>query len=262
MITRSELVSFLQNYFQPFEEIFKTREMLVNGLQISGVEEITKVGLGVSANLEFFQKAKTAGCNFLIVHHGLSFASAAGKGNRFPLYQEERLRFLFQNGMSLSGYHGMLDHHPEIGNNASVIRRLGGAVTGNIFDKWGWFGRFPEPRSLSEIIKQCENIYSHPGRVVGVKKDKVTVFAVVSGSGAIDYHSPAIMNEFIDNGIELQIVGDMRESHPAIAKELGMTIAAFGHYNTETIGIINLGEVLKQNFPGLGVEFIDVPNDL
>ncbi len=262
MIKRNEIVNFLNNYFQPFEEIARTREMLVNGLQLAGAEDVAKVGLGVSASLELFQKAERAGCNFIIVHHGLSFASISEGGNKLPAYFEDRLRFLYQNGISLVGYHFMLDHHPEIGNNAWVIRRLGGEVIGNIFDKWGGYGRFSEPKKLDEIIKQCEKIYSHPGKVVGTSKDTVTVFAVVSGSGSIDYHKPAIMNEFLNNQIELEIVGDMREGHPALAKELGLTIAAFGHYNTETIGVKNLGEVLKKQFPGLEVEFIDVANDL
>lgn len=261
MVKRDELVNFLNKYFAPYEEMARDREMLVNGLQIHGAPEVMGVGLGVSTSLEFMQKAQATGCNFLIVHHGLSFSSAV-KTNRFPSYLEERLRFLFQNNISYAGYHFLLDHHPEIGNNAWVIRKLGAEVVGNIHDQWGWYGQFSSSKSFDEVIKECEKIYNHPAHVVGVKKDQIKTFAVVSGSGAVDYHDPKNIQEFIDKGIELEIVGDMKESHPAFAKESGLAIAAFGHYNTETIGIKNMGEVIKKQFPNLPVEFIDVPNEL
>jgi len=261
MVKRDELVNFLDKYFEPYEELARSREMLVNGVQIHGADEVTGVGLGVSTSLEFMQKAHEAGCNFLIVHHGLGFGGVE-KTNQLPTYLEERLRFLFQNNISYSGYHAMLDHHPEIGNNAWIIRKLGGEVIGNIYNKWGWFGRFPSPRKFEDVISECEKIYNHPSHVVGVRKDQVTTFAVVSGSGGIDYKDQNIINEFLDNKIELEIVGDLKESHPALAKEMDMTIAAFGHYNTETIGVKNLGEVIKKQFPSLPVEFIDVPNIL
>lgn len=261
MVKRDELIKFLNQYFEPYQKLAEEKEMLVNGVQVHGADEVTGVGLGVSTSLEFMQKAKAAGCNFLIVHHGLRFGGVE-KNNQLPTHLEERLRFLFQNKISYAGYHFLLDHHPEIGNNAWIVRKLGGEVVGNIYDQWGWFGRFPSPKNFEDIISDCEKIYNHPSHVVGAKKDWIETFAVVSGSGAVDYHDPKNIQEFIDKGIELEIVGDMRESHPAFAKEVGLAIAAFGHYNTETIGIKNLGEVIKKQFPNLKVEFVDVPNSL
>lgn len=261
MVKRDELVNFLNKYFEPYEELAKSREMLVNGLQIHGAEEVAGVGLGVSSSLEFMQKAHSQGCNFFIVHHGLGFYGVE-KTSLLPPYLEGRLRFLFQNEISYCGYHFMLDHHPEIGNNAWVIRRLGGQIIGTIYDEWGWYGKFPQPCRLEEIINECQKIYDHEPHIVGPKKELITTFAVVSGSGAIDYKDLSKVQEFMKKGIELEIVGDMKEGHPAFAKEIGVAIAAFGHYNTETIGIKNLVEIIKKEFPGLKVEFVDVPNYL
>lgn len=261
MVKRDDLVNFLNKYFEPYEELAKTREVLVNGLQVKGSEWVKRVGLGVSANLEFFKKAHLAGCNFLIVHHGLGF-SGVEKTNKPAPHLEERLRFLYRNEISLSGYHFMLDHHPEIGNNAWVLKKLGAKVVCNVFDKWGWLGKFNFPKSVSQIVKECEAIYGHRGLVVGSTRAEVTSLAVVSGSGAVDYKRPEIMDEFLQNRVEMEIVGDMREGHPAFAKELGLVLASFGHYNSETIGVKNLGEVIKKQYSNLPVEFIDVPNEL
>jgi len=261
MVKRDDLVNYLKKYFEPFEELAKEREMLINGLQVKGSDWVKRVGLGVSANLEFFKKAHAAGCNFLIVHHGLGFLGTE-KTNRLAPHTEERLKFLYKNELSLSGFHFMLDHHPEIGNNAWVIKQLGGKISGSISHSWGWYGKFSEPRALSEITSACEKLYAHSGMVVGLRRENISTFSVVSGSGALDYKDPAEVEDYLNKKIELQIVGDMRESHMGFAKEIGLCIAAFGHYNTETIGIKNLGEVIKKQYGSLPVEFIDVPNEL
>ena len=262
MIKRAALTNFLNKFFKPYEDPARAREMVVNGLQISGADEVKKVGLGVSVGLEFFQKAHEAGCNFLVVHHGLSFGGVTENGNKLFPHLESRLKYLYQNEISLAGYHFCLDHHPEIGNNAWVIKKLGGQTLGSICDAWGWYPRFPKPRLLDEVVKECEDIYTHRGLVVGASRQTVTTFAVVSGSGAPDYRDPDNYREFLEKEIELEIVGDMKEAHPSFAKEIGLTLAAFGHYNTETIGVKNLGEVIKKEFSSLPVEFIDVPNVL
>lgn len=261
MIKRDRLVDFLDKYFAPYLELAKARDLFFNGLQVTGAEAVEKVGLGVSCGLEFFERAHLAGCNFLVTHHGLGFGGVEKAGRLLP-HHELRLRFLYQKNISLVGYHFCLDRHPEIGNNAWVIKKLGGEIIGNIFDQWGWFGHFAQPRKLSEIIKECETIYERAGHVVGELKEEIETFAVVSGSGAVDYHNHDSVQEFIEKGIELEIVGDLREGHPAFAKEIGLTLAAFGHYNTETIGVKNLGEVIKREFPDLPVEFVEVSNEL
>ena len=261
MIKKAELTNFLDNYFRPYEELANSREMLRNGLQIDGKETVSKIGLGVSASLEFFEKAKEENCDFLITHHSLSFPDPVEFKNTYPEYFEKRLKFLYKNEMSLAGYHFMLDHHPEIGNNAWVLKELGANLQGNVIDKWGWFGTLLKPTNLPEILEKCEKIYSHKPFVAGVLGDRtISTIAVVSGSGSLDSRVSSHLREFIDNKIELEIVGDMRESHPALAKELGITISAFGHYNTEVIGVRNLGQVIKSEFKSLEVIFVDVPN--
>ena len=105
MIKRDELGKFLDQYFKPYEKLARTREMVANGLQISGADEIKKVGLGVSVSLEFFQKAHEFCFNFLFVHHGLSFGGFTENGNKLFPHLESRLKSLYKNKISLAGYH-------------------------------------------------------------------------------------------------------------------------------------------------------------
>ena len=258
MVKRDELASFLNKYFGPYEKLAGESEMVVDGLQIIGGEEVSRVGLGVSANLEFFQKSYQSGCNFLIVHHGFSISRQLVNNIPVPLLQE-RLRFLYKNDISLAGYHFLLDHHPEIGNNVSVLKSLNADILGNIHGYWGWYGDLPQEKELSEIVSLLEDLYHHPAQVIGREKRLIKRIAVVSGSGGPDIE---MAEQFREKSIDLLVVGDFRESHFGVVNELGLTAAAFGHYNSETVGIKNLGEVIRKEFPSLSVEFVDVPNEL
>lgn len=257
MIRRDELAGFLNKYFEPYKNLEDESEMVVNGLQVMGGEEVSKVSLGVSASLEFFQRSYQSGCNFLIVHHGLGINRAVINNIPVPLLQE-RLKFLYKNDISLAGFHFLLDHHPEIGNNTSVLKSLNAGILGNVHGFWGWYGDLSQEKELSEIINFLERLYQHPAQVIGTEKRLIKRIAVVSGSGGPDIE---IAEQFREKGIDLLVVGDLRESHFGVVNELGLTAAAFGHYNTETIGIKNLGEVIKKEFPSLPVEFVDVPNE-
>lgn len=257
-IKRNDLISFLNEYFQPYRELAEKSEMVISDVQVLGSEDINKVGLGVSAHLEFFQQARAAGCNFLIVHHAFSLNKMI-VGNRLPLYLQERMKFLFQNEMTLAGYHFLLDHHPEIGNNAFVLKELGASILGNVHGAWGWYGDLPKEKLLEEVLSFLERFYDHKATVIGPEPRTIKRAALVSGSGGPDYE---VAEEYREKEIDLLVTGELKESHFGLAHDTGLTVAAFGHYNTEIVGVKNLGEVLEKHFPELPVEFINVPNEL
>jgi putative NIF3 family GTP cyclohydrolase 1 type 2 len=43
-------------------------------------------------------------------------------------------------------------------------------------------------------------------------------------------------------------------------REAGISFFAGGHYNTEKLGVLALGDVIRERF-GVEVEFIDLPNE-
>jgi putative NIF3 family GTP cyclohydrolase 1 type 2 len=65
--------------------------------------------------------------------------------------------------------------------------------------------------------------------------------------------------EIIDSRVDLYVTGEAKEEIPAIAKEIKINYAAFGHYNTEKLGVSALGDLIKKQYPELDVRFIDVP---
>ncbi|HEY4563143.1 MAG TPA: Nif3-like dinuclear metal center hexameric protein, partial [Thermoanaerobaculia bacterium] len=65
-VSRDALVSHLDQYLDS-----RGKDYGPNGLQVEGREEIGKVVTGVSACQELFVRAREAGADAVLVHHGL-----------------------------------------------------------------------------------------------------------------------------------------------------------------------------------------------
>jgi len=66
----------------------------------------------------------------------------------------------------------------------------------------------------------------------------------------------------LNNNIDAHLTGYIKEAIPAIFRECNITYLSAGHYATEVFGIKVLGEMIKQKFPELEVQFIEVWNEL
>ena len=60
-------------------------------------------------------------------------------------------------------------------------------------------------------------------------------------------------------GYGLYLTGEPAEPSLHLAKELGVTLVAAGHYATEKLGVQALTQKLAERF-GLQWEFVDLPN--
>lgn len=259
MVKRDDLIKFIYSYFTE-EEIEKARKIDThgaNGLQLKGSENITGIALGVTADLEFFQKAVKGNCNFLIVHHGLRLTEVNFSINEIL---KNRLKYLFDNSLTLMGFHYLLDSHPKIGNNAVVLKKLNATIEKPFFDTWGWSGKFTKPINIDNVINQLSKIYQCQEKSFSYGKKEIITIAVCSGGGFL---APYDHNtEEVFRGIDLYVTGVATDLTQAICKEGNINYLAFGHYNTEVIGIKALGEVIKKEFPKITVKFIDIPNSL
>ena len=259
MIKRDDLIKFIYSYFTE-EEIQKAQKFDThgaNGLQVKGSQNITGIALGVTADLEFFQKAKKENCNFLIVHHGLRLNEVSFSINEIL---KKRLKYLLENDLTLMGFHYLLDSHQKVGNNVVVLNKLGAKLVKPFFEDWGWVGKLSIPLDIKKLTNELSKIYNcKPISFLNGKKE-IEILAVVSGGGVIYPYSE--ITESLLEGIDLYVTGEAREGTRAICKEGNINYLAYGHYNTEVIGIQALGEIIKKEFPKLSVKFIDVPNPL
>jgi len=250
MAGRDEIVSFINEYLSAGD----IKDYCVNGLQVEGAEEITKIISGVSCSLELFEEAAVRGAQMILVHHGLIW-------NVFPGVItgtfKNRLKALMDNDINLGAWHLPLDSHQEIGHSAMIAKGIGlenlkpfGSYNGRFI---GVSGTSPAPIALPEL---CERVTKTCGRktmVLGAEKNFVSSVAIVSGGGG-DMASQAV-----DNGMDVFISGEAKEHTQAFCKETGLTFIEAGHYHSERPGVIALGDLLAEKFD-IEVEFIDISN--
>lgn len=256
MVNRDELIESVCQLIGPeWLAKAKVKDELANGVQILGSDEVKKVTLGVSCNEDFLAEAVRVGSNFCIFHHGFDVRTHK---SRFPLFSQKRLRLIFQNNITVMGFHYCLDAHPKLGNNAVIIRELGATLGKPLFDEWGYTGTFDRPQDVTTLSQKCAALFSHD--ILSVRSGPATVRTIGVVSGAGKPYAPELA-EFEAKGVELFITGESSESVPNKMKESGINYFAGGHYATEVFGVQELGKVIKAEFKDkLEVEFIDIPN--
>lgn len=230
------------------------------GLQVAGrSEHVTAIATSVSSTRDAFERAAAGGAQLLLTHHGLFWK---GTPQVVDAIMRERLAALFDNGITLAGYHLCLDAHPVLGNNAIIADLLevtrtsepfaihGGRAIGVV----GTIGDDEGGEPLDAFVARTEAVLG--GRaplVLGTPVDRVRRVAICSGGSAANVVEAAAL------GCDAFITGEPREDTHALATELGIAFLAGGHYATETFGIRALGEHLAAEF-GVRHEFLAADN--
>ena len=258
MIKRDQLVNFI--YSTIGEDLLARalqKDELANGVQFLGSEEVKRVTLGVSLNEDFLNETVKAGSNFCIFHHG--FDPRTYK-SRYPTYAQKRLRLIFKHNLTIMGFHYALDAHPQIGNNATIIRRLGAKIGEPLMEEWGYTGTFASFQDVKQLSQKCSKLFEHDIFAVFSGPKKIKTIGVVSGAGKPE---AAHIAEMEAKGVELFISGEPGEPIPHKMKESSINYFAGGHYATEVFGVQELGKKIKERFKNkLEVEFIDIPNPI
>lgn len=226
-----------------------------NGLQVPGRSEVGRIATAVSAHLASIEAAVEREADLLITHHGLFW-------DFHPRSLSEamaaRLRIALGAGLNLAGYHLPLDAHPEIGNNALIVRQLGfETVPGELGEVKGRFigaiGRRSEPIPAPALFQLVSGELGREPLVFPAGPEQIETIGVVTGAGASEIHRA------IELGLDAYLTGEPSEHVMADAREGGIHFVAAGHYATEICGIRTLGELLAERFR-VEHEFIDLPN--
>lgn len=246
---RDELVAYLDTYLDA-----RGRDYGPNGLQVEGREDLGKVVTGVSACQELFVRAREAGADAVLVHHGIFWE---GMPRVLTGIQYRRVAELVRAGLNLIAYHLPLDRHAEVGNNA-VAARLFGLEQVEPFGlhdglPLGFKGRFPEPVSAEELAARCGRVYRQEPLAFLSGPDRVQSLGIISGGGQKELYTA------IAEGLDAYVTGEATEWVMNVAREAGIHYLAAGHYATERLGVQALGDHLAARF-GLEVEYVDVPN--
>ena len=247
-VSRDAIVSLLDKTLRTSE----ITDRSVNGLQVEGAAEVSKVGLAVDACLEAYEKAHALGCQMVIAHHGIIWEGI--KSVTGPVYRQ--IAFLVKSGINLYASHLPLDLHPTLGNNAQIVKTLGlrdlrpfGVYHGAFI---GFEGVFPRPVTVKSVSEAVKKAFGGPTAALPFGPQKIKSAAVISGGGT------AALPEAIEKKIDLFITGEPDHVNHHMALEGKINVVYGGHYHTEKPGVIALGEFLSKKF-GIEAVFLDVP---
>ncbi|WP_324734900.1 Nif3-like dinuclear metal center hexameric protein [Thermococcus sp. SY098] len=252
MASRDEIVSFLDEYLN----IKAFPDKSKNGLQVEGKGEVNTIAFAVDACLDTFVKAKAFKADMVIVHHGIVWGGVEYVTGLI----QKRLKFLLENDINLYVAHVPLDAHPEVGNNAQILKLLDlepkepfgdyGGVT------IGFIGEFEEPKPLPLIAQiLVEKLKIDYVKSYEFGKQEIKRVGVISGAGGF------AIEEAVKKNVDLFITGEFTHGSYRTAEDLRLSVLAAGHYATETLGVKALMPLLREKF-SVKTVFIDNPTGL
>lgn len=248
---RNELVTYLDSYFN----VSTIRDSSCNGLQIEGKSTVTKIALAVDFSMKAVQEAQKAGCDLLIVHHGLIW----GGLTHIRGFICERVKTVMDAGLNLYALHLPLDMHSELGHNVQIARLLEldscetfGSHNGQ---ELGVQGIFSRPLTVEALKERIDTTLSTVSLVLPFGCKSIHSIAIISGSGARG------ITEAIEKGCDAFFTGESSHTIYHTARDAAINVFFGGHYATETPGLKALGRHLADKFE-LPSTFLDIPTGL
>ncbi|HET6386286.1 MAG TPA: Nif3-like dinuclear metal center hexameric protein [Armatimonadota bacterium] len=118
-VSLQEITGYLDSYLRI--AVIKDYPGAWNGLQVEGRSEVSRIAAAVDASVATVEEAGRRNVDLLLTHHGLFWNSSR------PLVGRDlrRIAPLIRHEISVYSAHLPLDCHPEVGNNALLLRRIG-----------------------------------------------------------------------------------------------------------------------------------------
>ena len=138
-----------------------------------------------------------------------------------------------------------------VGNNARAAQVLG-LEDIRPFAEVGVQGVI-KPAPFEQLLVAVQLLYRNDPLVFPYGPDNVSRIGICSGAAQRD------LERAIDEGLDVFITGEVSEPVMHKAREGHIHFIGAGHYDTEKLGIIALGEHIANTFD-VGIEFIDIPN--
>ena len=245
------VVGYLDEYLRVAE--VADASVALNGLQVSNGGEVTRVAAAVDASEATIGAAIEAGCDLLLVHHGLFWdGHVAVTGRRY-----RKLRALIGNDVAVYSAHLPLDVHPEVGNNAVLARELGLSVSGTFGDYQGQAAGVWGTCAITReaLAARLDDLLGGRVKLIPGGPERIERVGVLTGGGG------GLIAQAIAAGLDAYITGEGAHHTYFDAMEGGINVYYGGHYATETWGVRALAAHLETQF-GLPWQFIDHPTGL
>ncbi|MES2797803.1 MAG: Nif3-like dinuclear metal center hexameric protein [Bacteroidota bacterium] len=223
--------------------------------------KVTGIATTFMSTLAVLQKAKAAGCNFVISHEPTFYTHTDDlRTHEKDPVQIAKLKFIQDNGMVVWRFH---DHQHRM--------KSGDQIYEGVVEKMGWKKYATSdktlltipPKSLAEIVKTLQkNMGAKTVRIVGKPNMMVTKVGLALGAAGTGTH----FNVLETTGCELLIVGESNEwetvpyVQDAITLGQKRALIVLGHADSEENGMLTCANWLKKFYPKTKIEFIKAGN--
>ena len=223
-----------------------------NGLQIANQGSVSSIAVGVDASLRFLQAAHEQGADFVICHHGLSWADSL---KRITELNYELVAFAITHNIAVYASHLPLDAHPLYGNNAQLAKLLklknvepAFSYHGNII---GVTGSLPKPIAFTDFCALVKQHLVCESRALDFGPKRVHKIGIVSGGGS------DMIDEAKALGVDAFLTGEPSLQGYTLAENLKMNALFAGHYATELTGVRALANLVtrKLRVPSTVIDF-------
>lgn len=249
----SGVVRFADRLLSPGN--FRDWDGAQNGLQFENRGRIHRIAAAVDGTLAVARLAAEAGCDLLVVHHGLFW----GKSTPWTGHRAELIRCLVERDLAVYSQHLPLDAHPTLGNAAGLARALG-------FQRWRPFFahhdqfigvqvQLARPILRSELASRLAAVLGASPRLLPGGAESCRKIGICTGGAGAELTQAAA------EGVDTFITGEGPHWTFALAEQAGINTFYGGHYATETFGVRSLCEELSRKFR-IPWTFIDHPTGL
>lgn len=238
-------ISELTKYLDVFLDSAGFKDVSLNGLQVEGFGECTKIATAATASLESIDAAAERGADTLIVHHGLLWR---GQNKAVTGTFKNRLNALLEANLNLIAYHLPLDANMELGNNRCLCDLLGIENPDYIVPgeptSIGMFGQLRKSMNVHDIAEHLSACLDAPVQVLGNCGDDVIIHnaAVCSGGGSF------LIDDDNNPKFDALVTGEVNEQTYHLAIESGTAVFVVGHHASEQGGVRRLGLHLAEKF--------------
>lgn len=198
--------------------------------------EVTKILVALDLTIETVNAAKAASADLIVTHHPLLFD---------PLRQVTdeqvngaRVLALAENGIAHIACHTNLDAAEGGVNDClaallglSEVEPLGNLAKTGILDTS--FYALADKLKKELPSEHCTGVCCN---------EQVHKVALIGGSGG------SMLQDAIDAGCDTFVTGELKYNHYLDAKEQGINVLTFGHYETEYIVLPPLAKALEKAF--------------